>query len=121
MGLGFADPFLERGGVLLADDDLFVDRQGKFDADLTFLQGFEAFDIVGVDDIFSVGAIEQVLIQFFFQFAEIALLGHVFPVLFIDEEDQFVFREKISGVFDADGLELGAFANEDAGSFPVGP
>ena len=120
-GLAFTDPFFEGGGVLLADDDLFVNGEGQLHADLALFEGFEAFDIIGVDNIFPIGTIEKVLIQFVFQFAEVALFGHIFPVLFIDEEDEFVFGEEVAGVFDADGLEFCAFADEDAGSFPVGP
>ena len=117
--LTFTDPFLEGGRVLLADDDLFIDRQDEFYADLAFFQGFEPFDIIGVDDVFAIGAVEEVLVEFFFEFAEVTFFRHVFPVLFIDEEDQLMFGKEIAGVFDADRLEFHASPDEDPGSFAV--
>ena len=119
--LALPDPFLEGGGVLLADDDLFVNGQGQFHADLAFFEGFETFDVIGVYYIFPVCAVEEVFVQFVFQLTQVTLFGHIFPVFFIDEEDKLVFGEKVSGVFDTYGLEFGAFADQDAGAFAVRP
>jgi hypothetical protein len=113
------DPFFKGGGIFLADDDLFVHREYQFHTDLASFERFESFDIVGVDDILSVGAVKDVLVQFFFQFAEVAFFRHIFPVLFVYQKDQLVFREEIAGVFYADGLKFNSFSYQDAGPFTV--
>ncbi len=62
--------------------------------DLTSLEGFEAFDIIGVDDVFTIGAIKYFIVQFFFEITEVAFFCEVFSILFVYEEDQFMFGEE---------------------------
>lgn len=118
-GSGLRDPFFEGGGIFLADDDVFVNRQDQFHADLASFEWFESFNVVRVDDVFAVGAVKDILVQFFFEFAEVAFFRHVFAVLLVHQKYEFVLGEEIAGVFDADGLKFNSFSYQDARSFSV--
>ena len=114
-----ADPLLEAGGILLAYNDLFIDGQRELNADLASLQGFEAFDIIGVDDIFPIGPVKDIPVQLFLELAEVALFGHIFPAFLIYEEYQLMLREEIPCVFHAYGLELHPFFYKYPGSLLI--
>ena len=71
MQLHFANPFFESGSVFLADNDLFINRQDKLQADLAFFEGFKTFYIIRVDYVFPVGPVKDFVVELFFQFCKV--------------------------------------------------